>query len=111
MSASASFLAGLALTLSTLQYVVPFFGQGSLEHGVVAGGAADGGYWYEYVEPAVPGASPGPSLRGTTTPEPCPDPLGSLDGWRFYLALLVIDPSPTLLVFMAIGALLYGAFW
>ena len=111
MSASASFLAGLALTVSTLQYVVPFFGPGSLEHGAVAGGGVDGSTWYEYVEPSDFGVSPGPSLRGATTPEPCPDPLGSLDGWRFYLAVLVVDPSPTLLVLMAVGGLLYGAFW
>ena len=111
MSASASVLAGLALTLSALQYVGPFIGQGSVEHGVGTEGVGDGGSVYEYVEPPVFRAAPGPSLRGTTTPEPCPDPLGSLDGWRFYLAVLLVDPSPTLLVLVAIGAVFYGAFW
>ena len=111
MSASASVLAGLALALSTLQYVGPYFGQSSVERGVVDEGGGFGFPEYGYAVPTVPRPVPSPSLRGSSTPEPCPDPLGRLDGWRFYLAVMLVDPSPTFLVLLAFGGVLYGAFW
>ena len=112
MSVSTTLVAGVALLSSALQFACWSQSHTVTSHGAEFSSDVDAGLG------SILLSGEHGYLRGSSEadrmcppPEPCPDPFLGIDGWRLYVAFVVLDPSAPLLTILAVGVAIHGAFW